>query len=71
METFIQERIKTEQKNIWAPIQKVQLQTWADTFKKVHVTKSDKVVELKEDRGLFARILIIANFRPDIHFRSA
>ena len=29
METFIQERIKTEQANIWATMQKVWLQTWS------------------------------------------
>ena len=29
METFIQERIKTKQVNIWATMQKVRLQTWS------------------------------------------
>ena len=33
METFIQERIKTEQGNIWATMQKVWLQSWSASFK--------------------------------------
>ena len=33
METFTQERIKTEQVNIWATMQKVQLQTWSASLK--------------------------------------
>ena len=33
METFIQERIKTEQVNIWATMQKVRLQTWPASLK--------------------------------------
>ena len=34
METFIQERIKTEQENGWAPMQKFQLETWSAFLKK-------------------------------------
>ena len=33
METFIQERIKTEQANIWATMQKVGLQSWSASLK--------------------------------------
>ena len=54
METFIQERIKMEQVNIWAPMQKVLLQTWSASLQNAHVAISNKVLELrKEDRGLF------------------
>ena len=33
IETFIQERIKSEQANIWATMQKVWLQTWSASLK--------------------------------------
>ena len=66
IETFIQERIKTEQENSWAPMQKFQLETWFAFLKKVHVAISDKVVET----GLFARMLIVAYSRPDIHIQE-
>ena len=37
----------------------------------IHVAISDIAVELKEDRWLFSRMVIVANSRPDIQFRSA
>ena len=46
MEIFIQERIKTEQMNIWATMQKVRLQTRSASLKKVHVAISNNVLEL-------------------------
>ena len=52
METFIEERIKIEQINIWATMQKVWLQNWSASLKNVHVTISNKVLDLKEDKGL-------------------
>ena len=46
MKTFIQERIKTEQVNSWATMQKVRLQTWSASFKYVHVAISNNILEL-------------------------
>ena len=46
MEIFIQERIKTEQMNIWATMQKVRPQTWSASLKNVHVAISNNVLEL-------------------------
>ena len=34
MDIYLQERIKTEQENIWALMQKVQLYTWSASLKK-------------------------------------
>ena len=39
-----------------------------ELFKNAHVAISNKVLELKEDRGLFARIA--ANSRPDMHLQE-
>ena len=49
-------------------MQKVLLQTWSASLKNVHVAISNKVLELKADRGLFARIA--ANSRPDMHLQE-
>ena len=68
METFIQESIKTEQANICAMVRKVWLQTWSASLKNAHVAISNKVLELKEDRGLFARI--VSKSRTDIHLQE-
>ena len=53
METFIQESIKMAQVKSLATLQKVRLQTLSASLKNIHVVISSKVLELKEDRGLF------------------
>ena len=65
MKTFTQEHIKMEQVNIWATVQKVRLHTWSASLKNIHVAISNKVLELKEDIGLFPRIA--SNSLPDMH----
>ena len=67
-ETFVQKRIKTEHVNIWATMQNVQLQPWSASLNNVHVAISNKVIELKEEGGLFAGIA--ANSRPDMHLQE-
>ena len=48
---------------------KVLLQTWSASLKMYnHVAIANKVLELKADRGLFARIAV--NFRPDMHLQE-
>ena len=61
--------------NIWAKRQKLLLQTWTASLKNVHVAISNKNIkrvlddlELKADRGLFARIA--ANSCPDMHLQE-
>ena len=49
-------------------MQKVLLQTWSASLKYVHVAISNKVLELKADRGLFARNA--ANSSPDMHLKE-
>ena len=49
-------------------MQKVLLQTWSASLKNVHVAISNKVLELKADRGLFARIS--TNSRPDMYLQE-
>ena len=67
-ETFIQERIKTEHVNIWAPMQNVQLQTWSTSINNVHVAISNKVLKLKGEGWLFAGVA--TNCRPDMHLQE-
>ena len=49
-------------------MQKVLLQTWSASLKNVHVAISNKVLELKAERGLFARIA--TNSRSDMHLQE-
>ena len=48
----------------------VSLKTWKTSLKETKLKVGDKTVKLKEDRGLFARMLIVANSRPDISLET-
>jgi len=57
---FVEERINTNEASIWARMQKVQLKTWKCARKSVKHRLADQVVELKDDRSLLGRMLIVA-----------
>ena len=63
--TFV-ENIKTTTVNMWVPIKKCQLKTWKTTGKRLKMTAGDKIVELTEDRSLFARVLLVSNRGPKL-----
>ena len=60
---FVSERIITNNVNLWAPMKKLKLQMWSSAGKKVTIKNGDKIVELKEDRALFARMLVVSKAR--------
>ena len=66
-----QDGIKTNNLILWAPTKKCQLQTWKSTVKYIKLKVDQKVVELKEDRNLFARLLMVAKSRPNINLEEA
>ena len=68
---FVRERIVTSEVSIWSPMQKLKLKTWKSTKKNVQHNLENKVIELKEDRSLFARLLIVARSRPEINLQEA
>ena len=63
---LVESRLKTRSTNFWDPMKKLSLKTWKSSLKETKLKVGDKTVELKEDRGLFARMLISANSRPEI-----
>lgn len=69
-ESFISERIKSGKVNLWSPMKKQQLKTWRTAGKKVKVAAGDKIVELQEDRSLFARMLLISKSRREVNLRE-
>ena len=71
LETFVNERIKSDKVNIWSKMKKRKLLTWRSNGKKVRISLKDKVVELQEDRNLFARLMIVAKSRPEIDMKEA
>lgn len=69
LDVFVEERIKSKTLNFWDPIKKQKLKLRKDNAKLVQIKTKDKVVELRADRSLFARMLIVARSRPDIDLK--
>ena len=68
---FVEERIKSNKLSIWSTMKKRKLNTWKSTAKVVRVKANDIVVELKEDRSLFARMSMVCKSRPGIDVKEA
>ena len=71
LEAFTQERIQSHKVNLWSTMKKRKLMTWKRNNKKIKVHIQDKVVELKEDRSLFARMMMVSRSRPEIDTEEA
>ena len=52
-------------------MKKRKLQTWKSNGKVIKVKTVERVVELKEDRSLFARLMMVSKSRPDIDIKEA
>jgi len=70
-ETFVKDRIQSKKVNLWSPMKKRKLLTWKDSGKVLKVSGMDKVIELQEDRSLFARLMVVCKSRPDIDIKEA
>ena len=68
---FVEDRIKSNKCSIWSLMKKRKLNTWKSTTKTLKVKINENVVELKEDRSLFARMCVVAKSRPEIHLKEA
>ena len=67
---FVQDRIKTGKINLWAPVKKRNLLTWKTSAKVIKVKAKDTIIELKEDRNLFARLAMVCKSRPEIDIQE-
>ncbi|CAH3016369.1 unnamed protein product [Porites evermanni] len=55
---FLKERVQSGKVNLWSTMKKRKLLTSKTTAKAVKVTAPDKIVELQEDRSLFASMMM-------------
>ena len=62
---FVEDRI-VGPKNLWDKMNKVKLLTWTDAAKPVTIVLPSKVIELKQTRSLFSRLLIVARTRDEL-----
>ena len=69
-ETFVTDRIKMNRVNLWSPMKRRKLLTWKDSEKVLKLSCKDKVIELKEDRSLFARLIAVCKSRPEINIKE-
>ena len=65
-ELFCTERIKSNSVSLWALMTKAELKTFKTASKRVKGKVKDTFTELKEDRGLFSRMLVVARSRQEI-----
>ena len=56
---------------MWPPMKKRSLQTWKSATKQIKLKVDQEVVKLKEDRNLFARLLLVAKSRPNMNLEQA
>ena len=64
---FVEERLLvSSDKSVWDKITKLKLKTFSNWMEKSKVRVGDKVVKLKDERGLFARFLVIQQSRPGL-----
>ena len=63
---FVKARIVTRVINLWDPMKRRHLQVWNSVGKQVRVKVDEKMIELKEDRNLFARMLLVSKSRKEI-----
>ena len=68
---FVTSRIITNTTDLWASMKKCQLQTWKAAGEKVKLSLGQKVMELKEDRSLSVRLLMVSKSRPEINLEDA
>ena len=70
-EQFVNERINTDAKFLWDPMKKLSLKLFRNSSKLVKTKIGEKVTELREERNLLARFLIIMRSRPEIDMKEA
>ena len=70
-ENFVKERINTEEKGFWDPMKKLSLKLFRNSSKPVKTKVGDKMSELREERNLLARFLIVMRSRPEIDMKEA
>ena len=68
---FVEEWVKDHQLSVWAKMTKAQLKTWKTARKSVQHKVVDQVIELKNDRAFFAKLMIAVRSRSEINLQEA
>ena len=66
-QSFVTERmLETSEKSVWDPMPKLKLKAFSNWSKKARIKVGEKVIKIKEERQLFARMMVIQEHRPDV-----
>lgn len=69
VDTFVKDRIQSEKVNIWSTMKKRKLCTWNTNAKKAKLSSKEKLIEWREDRSLFDRMMVVCQRRPDMDIK--
>lgn len=69
VDTFVKDRIQSEKVNIWSTMKKRKLCTWNTKAKKAKLSSKEKLIEWREDRSLFDRMMVVCQRRPDMDIK--
>ena len=69
--TFVTKLIQEGRENRWSPREMSEPQTWKKATKETKIENhfSKKILKLKEDRCVFACLMMVCQSRPEILFR--
>ena len=67
---FVRQRIIDKTVNFWDTVSQNKLKLCKTMAKKVKIKTKETVVELKEDRKLFSRLVVLCRSRPEINLKE-
>ncbi|CAG9761624.1 unnamed protein product [Ceutorhynchus assimilis] len=68
---FENERITEGKKGIWDPMQRMKLNTFKNSNAKSKTKQDEKILEIREERSLLQRLLLVSRTRQDIDLKKA
>ena len=69
-EAFVQERLIEGKLSVWDKMSKRKLQTFKSSNASAELKLGDKVIKIKEERGLLQRLIVITRSRPDLDLKD-
>ena len=67
---FVQERIVNGNLSVWSPMKKCKIGTFQNSSYQIEFKDGDKLIKVKEERGLLPRLIIISRSRPELDLQK-
>lgn len=69
-EEFVKERLTEGKLSVWDKMKRRKLGTFKNANASIDITVGDKLVKMKEERGLLQRFIVIARSRPELDLKE-